>query len=361
MKFLVFAAILVVGQATKLKIHVPKEAENLLSSFNVNDIPKKITLHLNGINPNDVLSLVQTHLPQVTAETEADDQVADAPAQPATAHLKVHLNAPVQEDAHKQKIKVHLKGANLNDIMKSLSKFAPSVVSGQDAPHIKIHLKNPTQEVQNDEPAQASQEQAHKIVVHLNGANLQDILPMVKNFAPMVQTGNDQPQHIKVHLKQASQKDAPAPADDGKQHIRLHLKGAGLQDVMTQLQKFAPMIAGGNDHIKIHLRPHLVEKDEKAETKEEESVEAVEEKPAEDAVQEVKADTDSDSAEDHQEKYKQMLDQLLKERADAEIEAKREALQKAAAMKHAMKREALINKLQARINARKDQQDSVAM
>jgi len=357
MKYLVFAAILVVGQATKVKIHVPKEAENLLKNLNVADIPKKITLHLNGINPNDVLSLVKSHLPQVTAETEVDDQVADAPAQHATAHLKVHLNKPVEDDAlveeaHIPKIKVHLHGASLNDIMARLSQFAPSIMSGQDAPHIKIHLKKPEEEVQNDELAQESQEQAHKIVVHLNGANLQDILPMVKNFAPMIQTGNDQPKHIKVHLRRASQEDAPAPAEDGKQHIRVHLHGAALQDVMTKLSSFAPMIAGGNDHIKIHLRPHFVEKDEQSET--EESVEAVEEQPAEDAVQEVPA------VESHQEKYKHMLDQLLQERADAQVEAKREKLRKAAAKKHAMKRDALINKLQARINARKQQQDSAA-
>jgi len=333
----------------------------LVKNLNVADIPKKITLHLNGINPNDVLSLVNKYMPGVTAKTEADNQVADAPAQPATAHLKVHLKQPVQ-DVQTQKIKVHLKGANLNDIMNSLSKFAPSIVSGQDAPHIKIHLKKPEQEVQNDEPAQASPEQAHKIVVHLNGANLQDILPMVQNFAPMVQTGNDQPQHIKVHLKRASEQQ-DAPADDGKQHIRLHLKGAGLQDVMKKLQNFAPLIAGGNDHIKIHLRPKLVEKDEEAETKEEETVDAVEEQPAEDVEEQTAEDAVEEvpAEQTHQEKYKQMLDQLLKERADAEIEAKREALQKAAAKKHAMKREALINKLQARINAREQQGGDEAM
>jgi len=148
MKFLVFAAILVVGQATKLKVHVPKEAAGYLQNLNIDDVPTKITVHLNGINPSDVLPLLSEFSPQVSTD---DEQVADEPAQHRSAHVKVHVR-PVQEDASVQedtpsdeetanKIRVHVHGANLEDIMSSLSNFAPAVAGGNDAPHIRIHLR----------------------------------------------------------------------------------------------------------------------------------------------------------------------------------------------------------------------------
>lgn len=131
MKFLVFAAILVVGQATKLKFHVPKEAADYLQDLSIDDVPKKITVHLNGINPSDILPLLSGF-------------------------------SDVQEDAPENKIRLHLHGAGLNQLLSALDNFAPLLEGGSDAPHIKIHLKQRAPE--NDKVTKMSKEEFHDVM-----------------------------------------------------------------------------------------------------------------------------------------------------------------------------------------------------
>jgi len=74
MKFLVFAAILVVGQATKVKIHVPEEAAALLEDLTIDDIPQKITVHLKD---EKATKMAKDHLHGIIDNFLADMKVND--------------------------------------------------------------------------------------------------------------------------------------------------------------------------------------------------------------------------------------------------------------------------------------------
>merc|ERR1712168_1287233 len=74
MKFLVFAAILVVGQATKVKIHVPQEAAALLEDLTIDDIPQKIRVHLKD---EKATKMANDHLHGIIDNCLADMKVND--------------------------------------------------------------------------------------------------------------------------------------------------------------------------------------------------------------------------------------------------------------------------------------------
>merc|ERR1712168_1016431 len=74
MRFLVFAAILVVGQATKVKIHVPEEAAALLEDLTIDDIPQKIRVHLKD---EKVTKMAKDHLHGIIDNFLADMKVND--------------------------------------------------------------------------------------------------------------------------------------------------------------------------------------------------------------------------------------------------------------------------------------------
>merc|ERR1712168_903130 len=74
MRFLVFAAILVVGQATKVKIHVPEEAAALLEDLTIDDIPQKITVHLKD---EKATKMAKDHLHGIIDNCLADMKVND--------------------------------------------------------------------------------------------------------------------------------------------------------------------------------------------------------------------------------------------------------------------------------------------